>query len=119
MKVTIDSAEPLADALRVVGALYNVTLADIGEGTQPGSSAKSASTSGPAAGANGKPSRRVSASKPGGRAAARKPSRSATKATSVSTSDIRAWALASGHKVSDRGTLPAAVKSAYAEAHPS
>ena len=117
MKVIIDSAEPLADALRVVGALYNVTLAEVGEGTQSGIPRVSASTSGPAATANGKPSRRATASKAGRRAAARKPSRSAKKATSVSTSDIRAWALASGHKVSDRGTLPAAVKSAYAEAH--
>jgi hypothetical protein len=116
MKVTIDSAEPLADALRVVGALYNVTLAEV---TQPGLSEDSASTSGPSAKANGKPSRRAAASKPGGRAAARKPRGSATKSTSASTSDIRAWALASGHKVSDRGSLPAAVKSAYAEAHKS
>jgi len=26
MKVTIDSSEPLADALRVIGAVYNVSL---------------------------------------------------------------------------------------------
>jgi hypothetical protein len=118
MKVTIDSAESLADALRVVGALYNVTLAEIDEGTQAGSSEDSANTSGPSAKANGKPSRRVTASKPGRRAAARKPRQSATKATSVSTSDIREWALAHGHTVSSRGTLPAAIKAAYAEAHP-
>jgi hypothetical protein len=119
MKVTIDSAEPLADALRVVGALYNVTLADIGEGTQLGRSEDMANTSGPSAKANGRPSRRATARKPGRRAAARKPRQSATKSTSASTSEIRAWALASGHTVSDRGTLPAAVKAAYAEAHPS
>ena len=118
MKVTIDSAEPLADALRVVGALYNVTLAEIGEGTQPGSSKDSPNTPGGSARANGKPSRRTTASKPGRRAAAR-PRQSAIKATSVSASDIRAWALAHGHTVSDRGTLPAVIKAAYAEAHPS
>ncbi len=117
MKITIDSAEPLADALRVIGALYNVTLGEISEGARPGSSEDSANITTPSSKANGKPSRRVTASKPGRRAAARKPRQSATKTTAASTSDIREWALANGHTVSSRGTLPAAIKAAYAEAH--
>jgi hypothetical protein len=98
---------------------FDYPLAEPIEGTQAGSSAASANTSRGATKANGKPSRRLTTSKPGRRAAARKPRQSAPKATSVSTSDIREWALAHGHTVSSRGTLPAAIKAAYADAHPS
>ena len=34
------------------------------------------------------------------------------------TGKIRAWAVANGHKVSERGALPNEVKDAYAAAHP-
>ena len=34
LKVTIDSSEPLTDTIRVIGALYNVTLTQADESTR-------------------------------------------------------------------------------------
>jgi hypothetical protein len=117
LKVTIDSSEPLADALRVIDALYNVTLAQVDNmpalGTPsagPRSSRRSGATT------NGS-SRRAGTSKTTKGARAPKPTRSSPQAAAVSTSEIRRWALANGHTVSSRGTLPGAVRTAYAKAH--
>jgi hypothetical protein len=41
----------------------------------------------------------------------------AKPATTSSTSDIRAWALAHGHEVSSRGRVSAEVREAYEKAH--
>ena len=43
--------------------------------------------------------------------------RSSRNAGSVSTAEIRKWALANGYAVSSRGALPEEVKAAYAAAH--
>ncbi len=112
MKVTIDSTEPLADALRVVGALYNVNLAE----------APAADDTPPAEPVQGKPARATTANPP--RPSPAKTSKVSTEGRSrrvaaATSRDMRAWALANGHAVSDRGTLPAAVKAAYTEAHKS
>jgi len=115
LKVTIDSAEPLADALRVIGALYNVNLAQV-PATDDTTTVRVAQR---------RPTRPVSA-KPSPRTPAKAAKASSARTTgssrggeTVSSSDVRAWALANGHAVSNRGTLPGAVKAAYAEAHPS
>ena len=112
MKVTLDSNEPLADAMRVIGALYNVTLAQVAATT----TAAVAQDQPPHA-ATAKPSRRSRAKTAKGSS----PSRSgrSRRTEAVSSSDVRAWAVANGHAVSNRGTLPAAIRSAYAEAHKS
>ena len=117
MKVTIDSAEPLADALRVVGALYNVTLAQVDETPAPGTAAGNRRTSRRSATSTNGSSRRTATSKSTQRAGAPQSKQSTRKATTVSTSDIRKWAQVHGHAVSSRGTLPAKVKAAYAKAH--
>ncbi len=54
------------------------------------------------------------ARKTGGR---RRKAGTAAKASSSSTSDIRAWALANGHDVSSRGRVSAEVRDAYEKAH--
>jgi hypothetical protein len=117
MKVTIDSAEPLADALRVVGAVYDVTLAQVDDTPVLGAAAGNTRTSRRSATSTNGSSRRTATSKSTQRAGTPKSQRSSRKATTVSTSDIRKWAQAHGHAVSGRGTLPAKVKTAYAEAH--
>ena len=118
MKVTIDSSEPLADALRVIGALYNVTLAQIPDTPAlrtPSEDSRSTTRSGATTTGS---SRRAGAAKTTQRARAPKPTRSARQAAAaVSTSEIRRWAMANGHTVSSRGTLPEAVRAAWAEAH--
>jgi len=115
LKVTIDSTEPLADALRVVGALYNVNLAE----------APAADDTPPAEPVQGKPARATTANPPRRSPAktSKVPnegrSRRSRRVAAATSREIRAWALANGHAVSDRGTLPAAVKAAYTEAHKS
>jgi hypothetical protein len=131
LKLTLDSTEPLDDAMRVLGALYGVTLVvspDEQDGTRSASSA--ATTPG-----------RKSESKPAGsqrtvnstRSAAKKKTRpvassaktvkprSRPKAAqrsvdSSSNAEVRSWARRNGFTVSDRGRLPASVVTAYRNA---
>jgi hypothetical protein len=57
------------------------------------------------------------ARKVSGRSAAR-PARGTARRSSSSDADaIRQWARANGHKVSDRGRIPASVREAYEAAH--
>jgi hypothetical protein len=101
VKVTIDSSESLSDALRVVGAMYDVTLS-VTDGAVP--SPTTSSGRGPAR-------------------AARKARTSATKKSTaavpaaVGNVHIRSWAVANGMTVSQRGRLPGRVVAAYREAH--
>lgn len=117
MKVTIDSTEPLADALRVIGALYNVTLVEAGETQALGTGAGGTGPAKAATAATNGSRRRTAARAPAGGTGATKRPRSPRKAQEPSSAEIREWALAHGHSVSSRGTLPAAVKTAYASAH--
>ncbi len=114
LKVTIDSTEPLADAIRVIGALYNVNLAQVSAATDDTTTVRVAQR---------RPTRPVAA-KPSPRTPAKTVKTSSARTTgssrrseTVSSSDVRAWAAANGHTVSNRGTLPGAIKAAYAEAH--
>ena len=54
--------------------------------------------------------------RPGGVAAAA-PRRRSGRSSSNANADMRAWAVANGYKVSDRGRLSASVQEAYAAAH--
>lgn len=114
MKVTIDSSEPLAETLRVIGAMYNINLAvieqrDEGEAPDKARVRESVASKRRSSGQSAQGSMRSSA-----KTASR---RSGRKAQSVSVADMRSWAQSNGHTVNARGTLPASVKAAYAEAH--
>jgi len=115
LKVTIDSTEPLADALRVIGALYNVNLAQVAATDDTATTTAGAAQDHPLGAATAKPSRNSRAKTTSA------PTRTGRRrrGTAASSSDVRAWAVANGHTVSDRGTLPAAIKAAYAQAHQS
>ena len=115
MKVTIDSSEPLADALRVIGALYNVSLTPVDGRPAVSSSTMAKAPQRSEAMGNGARSRTDRKAKQPATVGRR--TRSTRKTPTASSSDIRAWALANGQAVSARGTLPAAVKAAYAAAH--
>ena len=117
MKVTIDSTEPLADALRVIGALYNVTLAEVDETPDLGTAASTTRTSRRSATSTNGSSRRAGTRRSTQHTGAPARKRSSRKAATVTTSDIRKWALASGRAVSSQGPLSAEVKAAYAQAH--
>lgn len=122
MKVTIDSSEPLSDALRVIGALYNVALSRADDST-----AVSAHDGNPSAvrgstspGRKTLPSdRRRSLSAPTRKSkpAAATAARRGSTVIADDAGTIRAWAQANGHTVKDRGPLPGSVRAAYATAH--
>jgi len=103
VQLTIDSTEPLAKVLAVIGALYGVELA-----APDGAVATSAART-------RRPSTTPAAAKTGGRGtrkASTRPSRRAPAARPDPTS-VRRWAKANRHDVRDRGPLPAEVIAAY------
>jgi len=117
LKVTLDSTDPLSDALRVVGAMYNVTLV-VDSTTSPLSD-----TSRPAARkASSRRTTKNAARK--GRAGDAKRStsgrgarRSASNGKAPAAPELRSWARGQGYQVGNRGRMPAAVLAAYREAH--
>lgn len=102
MKVTLYSADSVEDALRVVGAMYGVTVvvADAAGIEVTASEQQSAPPR--------QQSRRADDSE------SRRSKRRGTKGKqAASTADLRTWARANGHQVSDRGRIPASVLAAY------
>ncbi len=93
--MTIDSSEPLEDALRVLSAVYQVTLT-VGSSAEPRRGA-------------------TVARKPRGNARRRK--RGRTQVEPVSNAELRSWAREQGYTVADRGRLPREVVQAYQGAH--
>ena len=118
MKLTVDSSEPLEDAIRVVGALYGVTLVVARDGLEGSKPTQLGSR---------RPKQRSATTKPRGRAgvAAHAESRkaqtttagSAGSAGAPSSADIRSWARHTGLSVRGRGRVPASVLTAYQDAH--
>jgi Lsr2 len=125
VKLTLDSTEPLDDAMRVVGALYGVTLAVSAEEAEEPPSIEEKSTS---------PARRRRSARgrtPSGKArTATTAVRTGASAESIqeaektppvppvsdvapSNAEVRSWARQSGLTISDRGRIPAAVVTAY------
>ena len=103
MQLTINSGEPLADVLRVVGGLYGVTLTT----AEPPSGAKVGQQS----------VRRNGASVPAGRGRGTRAG-TASRTGAADAKAVREWAATNGFEVSARGSLPAAVRDAYQSAHP-
>ena len=104
MKVTLRSSDSLEEALRVVGALYGVHLTVTEPADESPPQSKAPTTKPPPT----RNRRAVAAAE--GTATQRKRRRSAK---TFSTAEIRAWARANGHQVSDRGRIPAGVIAAY------
>jgi hypothetical protein len=91
MNLTIDTTQDLDDVLRVVGSLFNVTIATTDAGTETRRNA-------------GKVRRSSSSRRSSG-------SRSARRASSPA--EVRAWAVAHGHPVNGRGRVPASIVAAF------
>ena len=102
MQLTIDSREPLADVLRVVGGLYNVTLTTT-DATAPAAEASS--------------SRRGSRRSTPTSTRRRGRQSAAAGASGIDAKAVREWASSNGFEVSPRGALSAAVRQAYQDAH--
>lgn len=121
MKLTLDSNEPPEDAMRVVGALYGVTLV-VSSDDQDAIKPATENASKPAKKA---PNRRSSSAvkkstttAPATKANARKqqPQAASRAASTPSNASIRSWARQNGLTVSDRGRVPASVMTAYRNA---
>ena len=111
MKLTVDSNEPIEDALRVVGALYGVTVVVSEAGpTTSKPKPRKASLSKKNSDGTGRRARTAVADKSSGRA--RKP-----KVAQPTNAEVRAWARKTGVSVSERGRVPASVMTAYRDAH--
>lgn len=110
MKISIDSSDSLDDALRLVGALYGVTLQV---------SARTESANGTADGAGHGRGARSHNGRAGGRASrSRRPATGTRRSSrrSSSATDVRQWARDNGLAVNERGRIPSSVITAYNEA---
>jgi hypothetical protein len=121
LKLTLDSSEPLEEAMRVVGALYGVALgvsaneADDRSSVDHGEVA-SETTKNPVG------RRRAAKSATGTGASARPRAVETTETGSLGPASsnnaaVRSWARQTGLTVSDRGRIPASVMAAYRDAH--
>lgn len=115
LKVTIDSREPLADTLRVIGAVYGVTLVVAENGTSEKESTRQRTPT-PRKRAGNTNQRTRSGLTDGGARRSRKggPGESAGP---PSNAEVRSWARANGLTISDRGRVPASVLTAFRDAH--
>ncbi|MFL6132229.1 MAG: histone-like nucleoid-structuring protein Lsr2 [Nocardioidaceae bacterium] len=120
LKLTLDSSEPLEDAMRVVGALYGVTLAVSANQAEGPPSVEQ--DKGPAA-----RSKKAVGKTPGGKRAASAPRARARALNTLPTgspgpassnnAEVRSWARQSGLTINDRGKIPASVMAAYRDSH--
>lgn len=113
LRLTVDSSEPLEDAIRVLGALYGVTLVVSNEG--PGAPTSTQQLKPRAKRVATKPQTRAGVA--GTEAKRSRRGASARSAGTASNAEVRSWARHAGLAVSDRGRLPASVMTAYRSAH--
>lgn len=107
MQLTIDSSEPLAHVLRVVGSLYDREITVAAAPTVPASSEpEKASPPAPPKPRGGR-----------ARAGGRRHKGAAQSGGRVRNADVRAWAREQGLQVSDRGRISDSIVAAYREAH--
>lgn len=101
MRVTIDSSEPIDSVLRVVGALYGVSLS-VGS---DGASAPASTSRG-----RGRGRGRARAARTTQRTTTARRGRSGSRADA---SAVREWARSHGYAVSDRGRISGEILAAY------
>ena len=116
MKVTIDSSEPLDDALRVLGALYDVTLVVSPSVADSLGEAQEDIPARPVR-AGARASRRGTAKERPLRTPKGRGGRARKNVAPVRTAELRTWARDNGYAVSDRGRVAASVVQAYDAAH--
>jgi len=116
VKVTIDSSEPLDDALRVLGALYDVTLVVSPSVVDSSGEAQGEIPARPAR-PGARLSRRGTATERSLRTPKGRGGRARKHVAPVRTADLRTWARDNGYAVSDRGRVAASVVQAYDAAH--
>jgi hypothetical protein len=128
LKLTIDSTDALEDTLRVVGAMYNVSLEVSANGaarsgsdraTGNGTSASGRSTRGTRGGARRRPGNRTTSKRePSKRERNGQAHASSGSDGGVSTAAVRTWARENGYTVADRGRVPTDLITAYRNAQP-
>ena len=116
MKVTIDSSEPLDDAIRVLGALYDVTLV-VSPGVADSSGEAQDKVAARLVRAGARPSRRGTAKDRADRTPKGRGGRARKSVAHVETAELRSWARDNGYAVSDRGRVATSVVQAYDAAH--
>ena len=103
MHITIDSRDPLDQSLRLVGALFGVSVKVEAEGEAI------AAASGPASGGQ----RKSGVRRPAKGAKSTRRSGSRAVMAPADQAVVRTWAREQGLQVSDRGRVPNAILEAY------
>lgn len=103
-QITVDTKESLDSVLSLLSAAYGVNVGVVGEGSGSASPAKA--TRGRRPGRRGRPAKAKAAP-------AKTARRGRRTGAAVNSSEVREWARAHGHTVSDRGRLPAPIVEAY------
>lgn len=112
MRLTFDSDEPLDDVLRVLGAMYSVTLTLDGAAPAALDATTSRGAQSPGRGRRAATGRRAAA-----RSASAGERRGRARGQQVSNAEVRDWARRNGQPINDRGRIPAAVIAAYRAAN--
>jgi hypothetical protein len=127
VRVTIDSTEPLDEVLKVLGAMYGVTLVvyDATPGTVPPPVADTDTPPPSSAAEEGAAPPSFTAAEETPTPRRKRPSRrrapreGRTARDRLDTAEIRSWARENGYTVSNRGRVPATIVAAYREAQAS
>lgn len=124
MKITLDSTEPLEDAIRVLGAMYGVQLMVSTDQngvrrteTDSGSESIPADKAAQRQGRSRSRGRRPAAGGGAPRSAKAEARSVASPAGRPSNAQVRTWARENGMAVSDRGRLAGSVIAAYRTAN--
>jgi len=114
VRISIDSGEPLSEVIRVIEAVYQVSVTI----DRPAQSTRDEAASARPRKRSPQGSGRRAAAKAIGRSRATGSTTSPANApASGSSADIRAWARQHGHPVGDTGRISGQVIAAYQQAH--
>jgi Lsr2 len=119
VRITLDSSEPLEDAMRVLGAMYDVQLVVSRDHEEPiENRSRTADTTTRARKASPRSKKRQSAARIATTSAGASTSRSMpSKRGRPSNAEVRSWARENGLAVSERGRLAQSVMAAYRSAN--
>lgn len=123
MKITLDSTEPLEEAIRVIGALYGVTLVVFGAQEDAMRSVEEVASE-PSTRRGKKRSSTAKKPRPAVAATTTEAAKPKPKPNSAqgangapSNAEVRSWARENGLAVSGRGRVSGSVMAAYRNAH--
>jgi hypothetical protein len=117
VKLTVDSSEPIEDAIRVLGALYGVRLVVADSAAERPRGTPAPTPRGTSAGRHKPTSQKGQSAGAASRVGKTRTQKVVSADGAAGRAQVRSWARANGFTLADRGRVPAAIQSAYATAH--